>query len=104
MSWCPRPFVLPCSSIRPMLRLPRPHCGTCRKPPAPSGLQIQILNASTIREIDAAFATLRASAPMPSSSLPDVFFGSRRVQFITLTARHRIPATFRPVICPQPAG
>jgi putative tryptophan/tyrosine transport system substrate-binding protein len=31
------------------------------------GLQIQILNATTIGEIDAAFATL-ASAPMPSSS------------------------------------
>ena len=36
------------------------------------GLQIQILNATTIGEIDAAFATLRASAPMPSSSLPTV--------------------------------
>ena len=24
-SWCPRPLALPCSSIRPMLRLPRPH-------------------------------------------------------------------------------
>ena len=32
------------------------------------GLQIQIINATTISEIDAAFATLRASAPMPSSS------------------------------------
>ena len=37
MTWCPRPFVLPCSSIRPMLRPPNPHCGKCRKPPLPSG-------------------------------------------------------------------
>jgi putative ABC transport system substrate-binding protein len=32
------------------------------------GLQIQVLNASTGREIDAAFAILCASGPMPSSS------------------------------------
>jgi hypothetical protein len=31
------------------------------------GLQIQVLNASTIRDIDTAFATL-ASDPTPSSS------------------------------------
>ena len=34
------------------------------------GLQIQVLNASTIGEIDAAFATFSASDPMPSSLLP----------------------------------
>jgi putative tryptophan/tyrosine transport system substrate-binding protein len=58
------------------------------------GLQIQIYNASTSREIDAAFATLvrdRADALFVG---PDGFFASRRVQFVTLTARHGIPAAY----------
>jgi ABC transporter substrate binding protein len=37
ISWCPRPFALPCSSIRPMLQSRRPRCGRCRKPGVPSG-------------------------------------------------------------------
>jgi putative ABC transport system substrate-binding protein len=58
------------------------------------GLNIQILNASTIGEIDAAFATLvreRFDAVFVDG---DAFFLSRRTQFVTLTARDRIPATF----------
>ena len=56
------------------------------------GLQIQVLNASTIREIEAAFATLvheRADALFVG---PDGFFASRGVQFATLANRHGIPA------------
>jgi putative ABC transport system substrate-binding protein len=55
------------------------------------GLQIQVLNASTSREIEAAFATLvreRADALFVG---PDGFLASRRVQFATLAARHLIP-------------
>jgi len=58
------------------------------------GLQIQVLNASTSREIEAAFATLvhdRADALFVSG---DVFFTSRRVQFATLAARYGIPASY----------
>ena len=62
---------------------------------APSmGLNIQILNASTIGEIDAAFATLvreRADALFVDG---DALFLSRRQQFVTLTARDRIPAAY----------
>jgi putative ABC transport system substrate-binding protein len=58
------------------------------------GLQIQILNASTIGEIDAAFATLERERPDALFVAPDGFFGSRRVQLATLTARHRIPAAY----------
>ena len=35
MTWYPRRFVLRCSSIRPMLRSPRPRCETFKKPPLP---------------------------------------------------------------------
>src|SRR5215475_3590249 len=58
------------------------------------GLQIKILNASTIGEIDAAFATLARERPDALFVSPDGFFTSRRGQFATLTARDKIPATY----------
>jgi len=58
------------------------------------GLQIQSLNASTIGEIDAAFASLERDRPDALFVSPDAFFVSRAVQLITLTARDRIPATY----------
>ena len=58
------------------------------------GLQIQILNATTIGEIDAAFAILARERPDALFVAGDAFFISRRVQFATLTARDRIPATY----------
>jgi putative ABC transport system substrate-binding protein len=57
-------------------------------------LQIQILNASTIGEIDAAFAAFSRDRPDALFVAPDGFFGSRRGQFATLAARHRIPAAY----------
>jgi putative ABC transport system substrate-binding protein len=56
------------------------------------GLQIQVVNASTIGEINAAFAALvgeRAEALFVNG---DAFFTSRRVQLATLATRDRIPA------------
>jgi putative ABC transport system substrate-binding protein len=62
---------------------------------APSlGLQIQILNASTIGEIDAAFATLARERPDALIVAPDSFFVGRGVQFATLTAVNKIPAAY----------
>jgi ABC-type uncharacterized transport system substrate-binding protein len=58
------------------------------------GLQIQILNASTIREIEAAFATVVRERPDALLIAPDGFFTSRRVQFATLAAHHRVPAAY----------
>ena len=58
------------------------------------GLQIQILNASTNREIEAAFATLMRDRADALFVAPDGFFGSRRVQFATLAAHHRVPAAY----------
>jgi len=55
------------------------------------GLQIQVLKASTGREIEAAFATL---AREPADALfvsNDAFYTSRRVQLATLAARYAIP-------------
>ena len=58
------------------------------------GLQIQILNASTIGEIDAAFATLARDRPDALFVAGDAFFVSRRGQFATLTAVNKIPAAY----------
>jgi putative tryptophan/tyrosine transport system substrate-binding protein len=58
------------------------------------GLQIRILNASTIGEIDVAFATFARERPDALFVAGDAFFVSRRTQFVTLTARDKIPATF----------
>ena len=58
------------------------------------GLQIQIFNATTIGEIDAAFATLARERPDALFVAPDQFFTSRAGQFAILTARDRIPATY----------
>jgi putative ABC transport system substrate-binding protein len=58
------------------------------------GLQIHALNASTSREIDAAFAALERERPDALFVAPDTLFSSRRVQFATLAAHHRIPATY----------
>jgi len=55
------------------------------------GLQIQVLNASTSREIEAAFATLVRDRADALFVAPDGLFLSRRVQFVTLAARHGIP-------------
>ena len=58
------------------------------------GLQIQVLNATTIGEIDAAFATLTREHLDALFVAPDGLFVSRRVQLATLTARDRIPTAY----------
>jgi putative ABC transport system substrate-binding protein len=58
------------------------------------GLQIQVHNASTIPEIDAAFATLNREHANALFVAADAVFVSRRGQLATLTARDRIPATY----------
>jgi putative ABC transport system substrate-binding protein len=58
------------------------------------GLQIQVLKASSSREIEAALATLARERPDGLFVGADGFFSSRRVQFATLTVRHAIPTTF----------
>jgi putative ABC transport system substrate-binding protein len=58
------------------------------------GLQIQVLNASTSREIDAAFATFVRERPDALFVSTDALFMSRRVQLANLASRHAVPATY----------
>ena len=94
MNWFPTPLVLLYSSIRPMRRHREHIAGPAGSRSRIIGLQIQVFKASTIREIDAAFATLGRERPDALFVGPDGFFSSRRVQFAILAARDRIPATF----------
>jgi putative ABC transport system substrate-binding protein len=58
------------------------------------GLQVHVLNASTERDLDAAFETcaqLRAGALIVGA---DVFFTTRRNQIVALAARHALPTIY----------
>ena len=59
------------------------------------GLQIQVLNASTSSEIDAAFATLVREQPDALFVGGDPFFASRRVQLVHLATLPQDPYDIR---------
>jgi putative ABC transport system substrate-binding protein len=56
-------------------------------------LEIQLLEASTADEIDAAFAVLARERADALFIQADGFYGSRRVQLATLAMRERMPAS-----------
>jgi len=58
------------------------------------GLQVQVLNAGTSPEIDAAFASFVRERPDALFVGPDPFFVSRRVQLVHLASRHAVPAAY----------
>jgi len=58
------------------------------------GLQIVALNASTSREIDAAFASFVKQRPDALLTSPNPFFRSRRMQVALLAARYGVPTAF----------
>ena len=62
---------------------------------AAGGLRILVLEASTIREIDAAFATLVREKADALFVAPGTLFNARRVQLAVLAARHNgVPAVY----------
>jgi putative tryptophan/tyrosine transport system substrate-binding protein len=58
------------------------------------GLQIQVVNASTSHEINAAFATFVRERPDALFVGLDVFLNNRRAQLVNLAARYALPAIF----------
>ena len=58
------------------------------------GLQIQVLNANSIREINAAFVTFMRERPDALFVGAGPFITSRRVQLALLAARHAVPAAY----------
>jgi putative ABC transport system substrate-binding protein len=68
------------------------------------GLRIQVLNASTSREINAAFATLVRERPDALFVGGDPFFQVRRAQLVNLASRHALPATYSQRDFPEIGG
>jgi putative ABC transport system substrate-binding protein len=58
------------------------------------GLQIQVVNASTSHEINAAFATFVRERPDALFVGLDAFLNNRRAQLVNLASRYTLPATF----------
>jgi putative ABC transport system substrate-binding protein len=58
------------------------------------GLQIQVINVSTSREINAAFATFMSERPDALFLGLDPFLTNRHVQLAQLAAFHKIPAIY----------
>jgi putative ABC transport system substrate-binding protein len=71
-----------------------PLIADARAAAAAIGLQIEVLTASTNRDIDTAFASLvqrRVGALLVG---PNPFFASRSVQLVTLATLHRVPTIY----------
>jgi putative ABC transport system substrate-binding protein len=58
------------------------------------GVQLQILDPSTSRQIDAAFAALGRERAEALFVGPDGFYNARRVQLANMAARYSIPTVF----------
>ena len=59
-----------------------------------AGVEIEVVHASNILEIDAAFASLVRKRADALVAATDSFFFNRRLQLATLATRHAIPAVF----------
>jgi putative ABC transport system substrate-binding protein len=57
-------------------------------------LQLRIVNASTEREIDAAFANFADQRLKALIVTADAFFSGRRDQLVSLAARHALPTMY----------
>jgi putative ABC transport system substrate-binding protein len=68
------------------------------------GVTIEVLNASTSREIEAAFAVLVRNRAVALFVAADGFLNSRRVQFATLTARHGVPSAYSQRVVVEAGG
>jgi putative ABC transport system substrate-binding protein len=69
-----------------------------------TGLQIQIFNASTGREINGAFAAIAREWIDAFLIAADPYFTVRRVQLANLAARHAIPASYVARDFPEAGG
>jgi putative ABC transport system substrate-binding protein len=58
------------------------------------GLQIQVVNASTSHEINAAFATFVRERPDTLFVGVDIFLNNRRAQLVNLASHYSLPAIF----------
>ena len=68
------------------------------------GLEVQVINATSSREIDAAFATIARERPDALFVTGNPVFNSRRLQLTILAARHAVPASYASRDYPEYGG
>jgi putative tryptophan/tyrosine transport system substrate-binding protein len=80
--------------MNPSYQEAQAQLGSVQKAARSLGLQLEILNARTESEIEAAFAMLIQKRADALLILTDPFFNSRHNQIVTLAARHSVPASY----------
>lgn len=84
------------SSVAVLLNQSNPNVKSMRttleQVAAPLGVQLNVLEASTDAEIEAAYASLKPGSPLLIGTDPSLF--ARRVMLVTLGARHSIPTMY----------
>jgi len=80
--------------VNPNNSIPEPLMRDVRDAARAKGVQLQILQAGTETEIDAAFATLVELHIGALVLGPDPFLNRRREQLITLAERHAVPVIY----------
>jgi len=80
--------------VEPNFPATEPFVSDIRATTSAIGKQIEVLYASTNRDIDTVFASL-AQKPVDALVVgPGPFFYDRRLQLVTLAAHHRVPAIY----------
>jgi putative ABC transport system substrate-binding protein len=82
-------FVNPANPVRAEFQVKEVESAARRM-----GLQIQVFNIGTSREMNMAFATFAREKPDALLVGPDPLYVVRRAQLATLAARHAIPTSF----------
>ena len=80
--------------INPTSPLSSPFIDNLQTGAARLGVRVDVLRASNMAEIDAAFASLPPESGDVFISSPDAFFYSRRAQVVALVQRHALPSLF----------
>ena len=87
-----------------LLRLPRPTLRACKRPRRAIGLQIQILDAGTSREIDTVFAAFVRERPDALFLGGILFLMAGGSSSLLVAARHALPVTYARATFPKSAG
>jgi putative ABC transport system substrate-binding protein len=80
--------------VKPTSELAAPFLKDLQSAAANLGIQIEVLNANTAREIDEAFASIPQQPGSVMVFGPDGFLYVHRVQIAELALRHALPAIF----------
>ena len=93
-SWCPRRFVLPFIVNPANASITEGTLQAVEIAARTTGMRIQVFNANTSREIDAAFESLVHERPDVLFVSSGPFFSTRRLQLSQWATRHALPADF----------